>query len=65
MAMQQKRVTAVKTADAINAIEGVPVSEYARELSYRWARGELGDDDMLSALLESYKKLAERVRRNG
>ncbi|WP_363325497.1 antitoxin VbhA family protein [uncultured Phocaeicola sp.] len=65
MAMQQKRVTAVETADAINAIEGVPVSEYARELSYRWARGELGDDDMLSALLESHKKLAERVRRNG
>lgn len=50
MTMQQKRVAAVKTADAINAIEGVPVSEYARELSYRWARGELGDDDMLSAL---------------
>ena len=30
MTMQQKRVAAVKTADAINAIEGVPVSEYAR-----------------------------------
>ena len=65
MTMQQKRVAAVKTADAINAIEGVPVSEYARDLSYRWARGELGDDDMLSALLESHKKLAEQVRRNG
>ena len=65
MTMQQKRVAAVKTADAINAIEGVSVSEYARELSYRWARGELGDDDMLSALLESHKKLEERVRRNG
>ena len=66
MTMQQKRVAAVKNSGTLfNAIEGVPVSEYARELSYRWARGELGDDDMLSALLESHKKLAERVRRNG
>ena len=26
----QKRVAAVKTADAINAIEGAPISSYAR-----------------------------------
>lgn len=32
-----KRVAAVKTADAINAIEGVPVSDYAKLLSYAWA----------------------------
>lgn len=28
-----KRVAAVKTAGAINAIEGAPVSAYARQLS--------------------------------
>ena len=36
-----RRVAAVKTADAINAIEGVPVSDYARTLSLCWARGEI------------------------
>ena len=39
--MTKKRIAAVKTADAINAIEGVPVSNYARALSKSWARGEL------------------------
>ena len=34
-----RRIAAVKTADAINAIEGVPVSNYARMLSRSWARG--------------------------
>ena len=29
-----RRITAVKTADAINAIEGAPVSRYAQALSY-------------------------------
>ena len=33
-----RRVAAVKTADAINAIEGAPVSDYARMLSLSWAR---------------------------
>ena len=33
-----RRVAAVKTADAINAIEGAPVSDYARMLSLSWAK---------------------------
>jgi predicted transcriptional regulator of viral defense system len=57
-----RRVAAVKTADAINAIEGVPVSDYARTLSWCWARGELTGAQMKAALLASHKKLAERVR---
>ncbi len=36
-----RRVAAVKTADAINAIEGAPVSDYARMLSLSWAKGEM------------------------
>lgn len=36
----KKRIAAVKTADAINAIEGAPISSYARSLSASWARGE-------------------------
>ena len=36
--------------DAINAIEGVPVSDYARQLSASWARGELTGEPMKAAL---------------
>ena len=36
-----RRVAAVKTADAINAIEGAPVSDYARMLSLSWRTNEI------------------------
>lgn len=62
---QSRRIAAVKTADAINAIEGAPVSEFARDLSRRWAKGEITGDQMKKALLESHRKLAARVRANG
>ena len=55
-----KRITAVKTADAINVIEGVPVSDFARQLSASWARGELTGEQMKSALLASHKLMAEK-----
>ena len=55
-----KRVAAVKTADAINAIEGVPVSDYAKLLSYAWARGELTGEQMKAALLASRKISCQR-----
>lgn len=58
-----RRVAAVKTADAINAIEGVPVSDYARTLSALWAKGELTGEQMKAALLASHKKMAEQVNR--
>lgn len=58
----QRRIAAVKTADAICAIKGTPVSDYARELSSRWARGEITDEQMTDALLESHKKLADQSR---
>jgi len=58
-----RRVVAVKTADAINAIEGVPVSDYARTLSALWAKGELTGEQMKAALLASHKKMAEQVNR--
>lgn len=61
---RRRRITAVKTADAINAIEGAPVSEYARELSLRWSRGEISGEEMKAALLESHRKLAAKVRAN-
>lgn len=63
MTMQQKkrRIAAVKTADAINAIEGVPVSDYARTLSRCWAHGELTGEQMKAALLASHRKIAAQV----
>ena len=59
-----RRVAAVKTADAINAIEGVPVSSYARTLSACWARGELTGEQMKAALLASHKRMAAQVQRH-
>ena len=53
-----RRITAVKTADAINSIEGAPVSRYAQALSYAWAKVELTGEQMKQALLDSHRKLA-------
>lgn len=61
---RRRRIAAIKTADAINAIEGVPVSDYARELSLRWSKGEITGEEMKAALLESHRKLAAKVRAN-
>ena len=41
-----RRIQAVKLADALNAIEGVPVSDYAKALSQCWANGELTGEQM-------------------
>ena len=60
--MQNRRIAVVKAADAINAIEGVPVSDYAKTLSACWAKGEITDQQMKSALLASHRKLAAMVR---
>lgn len=67
MTMQQKkrRIAAVKTADAINAIEGVPVSDYARTLSRCWAYGELTGEQMKAALLAAHRKIAAQVNARG
>ncbi len=59
-----RRIAAVKTADAINAIEGVPVSDYARILSYAWAKGELSGAEMKAAMLATHRKLAARGQEN-
>lgn len=61
---RKRRIAAVKTAEAINAIEGVPVSDYARELSRRWSRGEITGEEMKAALLESHRRLAAKVSTN-
>lgn len=55
---KERRIQAVKLADALNAIEGVPVSEYAKMLSRCWANGDLTGEQMKEALLASHYRLA-------
>ena len=52
-----KRKSAIKLADTLNKIEGVPVSEYARQLSEKWAKGEITGQQMKEALIASHKKV--------
>ncbi|MBD5098610.1 MAG: antitoxin VbhA family protein [Clostridiales bacterium] len=59
--LKNRRLAAVKVADAINAIEGVPVSDYVRSLSDRWVAGEITGTEMKTALLDYYRKLASGV----
>ena len=58
-----KRLTAVKTADAINAIKGVPVSADAKLLSEKWVQGELTGEQMKQELLALHRKIAEEEKR--
>ena len=52
----EKRRKAVKVADAINNIEGVPVSGRAKELSTLWVNGELSSSEMKKILIDTHKK---------
>lgn len=53
---RKKRIAALKTADAINAIGGAPISDYAHDLSVRWAKGELTSEEMKEALLVAQRE---------
>ena len=58
---KNRRLAAVKATDAINAIEGVPVSDYVCSLSDRWAEGEITGTAMKTALLDYYRRLVSGV----
>lgn len=60
---RNRRIQAVKLADALNAIEGVSVSDYAKMLSRCWANGELTGEQMKAALLASHRKLVSQENR--
>ena len=59
-----KRLAALKTADAINAIKGVPISVDAKSLSKKWAQGELTGDQMKQELLDLHQKIAAEENRS-
>jgi len=40
----------------VNKIEGVPVTAQAKELSARWARGEISGSAMKSALIAKHTR---------
>lgn len=54
-AVRTKRLNAIRVADALNKIEGVPVSENARILARKWANGEITGDQMKAALLQAHQ----------
>lgn len=56
MSENKRRLAAVRLADAVNKIEGVPVSARAKELSSRWAKGELSGAEMKSTLIAAHKR---------
>ena len=58
IAAKERRIQAIKLADALNAIEGVPVSEYTKMLSHCWANGDSTGEQMKEALLASHYRLA-------
>jgi len=52
----KKRKRAVKIANAVNSIEGVPASESSKLLSDRWSNGEISIEQMRAGLLMKYKR---------
>ena len=58
---RNRKIQAMKLADALIAMEGVTVSDYAKTLSQRWADGELTGEQMKEALLAFHRKLAAQT----
>lgn len=56
MSPENKRLSAVKLADAVNKIEGAPISEYAMQLSTKWANNEITGEEMVKLLILAHKR---------
>lgn len=56
--VETKRRTAVVVADTLNKIEGVPVTEFAKELSSKWAKGEITGTQMKTMLIQKHKRIS-------
>ena len=52
----ERRIRAVKMADAINNIEGVPVSDRAKELSALRVNGSISSAEMKRILIETHRR---------
>ena len=51
-----RRMRAVRVANAVNKIEGVPVTAEAKKLSSLWAKGEITSEAMLAALIDKHSR---------
>ena len=58
---KERRIQVVKLADALSAIEGVPVSEYTKMLSHCWANGDLTGEQMKEPGRVSLSRAGERT----
>ena len=58
---RNRKIQAMKLTDALIAMEGVTVSDYAKTLSQRWADGELTGEQMKEALLIFHRKLTAQT----
>ena len=56
--VERKRRAAVTVADTLNKIEGVPVTEFAKELSSKWVNGEITGTQMKAMLIQKHKKMS-------
>lgn len=52
---KEKRLRAVKIATAINSIEGVPLPDKVKQISERWANGEITSEQMEKEVIAIYK----------
>ena len=57
---QNRRTQAVKLADALNSIEGVPITDFAKKLSQLWVDGEITGEEMKETLLQHHHKIANQ-----
>ena len=55
-----RKTQAVKLADALNSIEGAPITDFAKELSQRWVDGEITGEEMKETLLQHHRKIASQ-----
>ena len=56
--IKSQRIQAVISADALNTIAGISITDYAKELSQQWVNGEISGEEMKSLLLEHHRKIA-------
>lgn len=56
----EKRHEAVLFSEAVNAIEGVPISDYAAFLSEQWADGIISDTQLKEALAAYHKRTIQK-----
>jgi hypothetical protein len=47
----------VKIADAISSINGIPISDFAKELSDKWVQGNVSDSQMIETLVNAHKRI--------